>query len=165
MIALRAIDTSFREIKRRYDERHHGQGHGLVCKQGFYTNCTVLKLQKPFWTNDSMAQVRNRSGIFFSIWINAESARKSRASYNIHALKLLEMKSYRITSKDFALEFRKKFVKTPWPNVSVDYGPLTLMEGWETVSLNQLEETVLPMLERFHQVSPLLDHLLEKRSR
>jgi hypothetical protein len=163
MIALRTIDTSFREVKRRYDERH--RGHGLVCKQGFYTNCTVLKLQKPFWTSDSMAQVRNRSGIFFSIWINPESAKESRANYNIHALKLRELKGYRITSKDFAEEFRQNFVKKSWPNVSVDFGPLTLMEGWEEFAPGKLEEDILRMLERFHQVSPLIDHLLEKRSR
>jgi hypothetical protein len=162
-IALRAIDASFREIKARYDERHPGQD--LLCKQGFYKNCSVLKLQKPSWTNDPMGQVRNRSGIFFSIWINGESAKESRANYNIHALKLRELKSYRIASKDFAEEFRKNFVKKSWPNVSVDYDPLTLMEGWEEVALNKLEEDIPPMLERFRQVSPLLDHLLDKRSR
>jgi len=162
-ISLRSVDASFREIKRRYDERHGGQE--LVCKQGFYTNCAVLKLQKPSWTNDPMNQVRNRSGIFFSVWISEESAKTSRANYNIHALKLRKMKGYSITSRDFAEEFRKIFVKKSWPNVSVDYGPLTLMEGWEEVALNKLEDDILPMLERFHQVSPVLDRMLAKRSR
>lgn len=162
-IALRAIDASFRGIKRRYDERHPDQE--LICKQGFYTNCSVLKLQKPSWTNDPMDQVRNSSGIFFSIWISEESAKKSRANYNIHALKMRKLKGYSITSKDFAQEFRKNFVKKSWPNVSVDYGPLTLMEGWEEVALNKLGDGILPMLERFHQVSPVLDRLLAKRSR
>ena len=97
--------------------------------------------------------------------MNAESAQESRALYNIHALKLRELKSYRIASRDFAKEFRNNFVKKSWPNVSVDYGPLTLMEGWEEVALDELEADILRMLERFHQVSPLLDHLLDKRSR
>lgn len=165
-IDLQEIGASFRKIKQRYDAHFLGNS-GLVCKQGFYKKCSVLKLQKPSWTNDGMEQIQNTSGIFFSIWINEESAQKSRVNYNIHALKLRKLKNYSITSKDFAEEFRKKFaaVKKSWPNVSTNYGPLTLMEGWAEVDLQKLEESILPMLECFHQVSPIIDRLLEKRSR
>lgn len=159
--SMQAIDAAFRKIKQQYDERHSDSG--LVCKQGFYLNSSVLKLQKPFWTNDPMNQPQNSSGIFFSIWMYEESIAKSRAPYNIHALKLRKLKGYSITSKDFAEKFRNNFVKKSWPNVSVDFGPLTLMEGWIEVDLNNLQESILPLLERFHRVSPIIDRLLKER--
>jgi hypothetical protein len=52
----------FAKIKARFDERNHD---GLICKQGFYKACSVLKLQKASWTNDPMDRVQNTSGIFF----------------------------------------------------------------------------------------------------
>ncbi len=159
--SMQAIDAALRKIKQQYDESYSDSD--LVCKQGFYLNSSVLKLQKPSWTNDPMDQPQNSSGIFFSIWMYEQSIAKSRAQYNIHALKLRKLKGYSITSKDFAEEFRKNFVKKSWPNVSVDYGPLTLMEGWTEVDLNNLEERILPMLKRFHQVSPIIDRLLKER--
>ena len=154
----------FAKIKSQFDERSH---HGLVCKAGFYKACSVLKLQKTSWTNDPMNRVQNTSGIFFSIWMNAESARKNRANYNIHALKLRQLEGYSITSRNFADEFRKGFASTrnTWPNVSVNHGPLTLMQGWIEVDSNSFEEGVLVLMERFHHLSPLIDRLLESRRR
>lgn len=54
----------FAKIKTRFDKRNRD---GLVCKRGFYNNCSVLKLQKASWTNDPMDWVQNKTGIFFSI--------------------------------------------------------------------------------------------------
>ena len=50
-----------------------------------------------------------------------------------------------------------------WPNVSVDYGPLTLMEGWIEVDSVHFEEDVLVLMERFQSLSSLIDRLLESR--
>ena len=58
----------FAEIKSGYDLRGSARQptlDGLVCKQGFYKGCAVLKLQKASWTNDPMHQVKNKTGIFF----------------------------------------------------------------------------------------------------
>ena len=71
------FEPIFAEIKSRFDSRFDERpsvANGLICKQGFYTNSLVLKLQKASWTNDSMNEIRNRSGIFFSIWITEKSA-------------------------------------------------------------------------------------------
>ena len=154
----------FARIKARFDARKHD---GLVCKEGFYEACSVLKLQKASWTNDPMDRVQNTSGIFFSVWMSKESARKNRANYNIHALKLRQLEGYSIASRDFANEFRKGFASTrnTWPNVSVNYGPLTLMQGWIEVDTNSFEEGVLVLMERFNHLSPLIDRLLESRRR
>lgn len=157
---LRAV---FPKIKRRFDERQSSR-NGLVCKQGFYMGCSVLKLQKPSWTNDRMDQVQNKSGIFFSVWIDEKATNKSRANYNIHALKLRQLKGYSITSRNFASSFRSSFVsiQETWPNVSVDYGPLTLMQGWFDINPKTFEDDALAFLERFAQLAPLIDRLLEK---
>jgi len=159
---VQPFDAVFAKIKTRFDERTH---NGLICKQGSYKACSVLKLQRPSWTNDPMDRVENTSGIFFSIWTNEASTRKNRANYNIHALKLRNLKGYSITSRDFAYAFRNGFASTrnSWPNVSVDYGPLTLMEGWIEVDSVHFEEDVLVLMERFQSLSSLIDRLLESR--
>jgi hypothetical protein len=150
------------KIKARFDERN---SDGLICKQGFCKNCCVLKLQKPSWTNDRMDQVQNKTGIFFSVWIDEEAARKSRAKYNIHALNLRQLKEYSIASREFANEFRDGFavMRDAWPNVSVDYGPLTLMQGWIAIEPKSFEADVLDLLERFKRVSRMIDRMLESR--
>jgi hypothetical protein len=119
----------FAKIKARFDERDND---GLMCKQGFYKHCSVLKLQKSSWTNDPMGQLQNKTGIFLSIWIDEKAASKSRANYNIHALKLRQLEDYAITSRNFADDFRDGFARKreAWPNLSLDHGPLTLMQGW-----------------------------------
>lgn len=154
----------FAKIKSDFDGRNSA---GLVCKQGFYKACAVLKLQKASWTNDPMDRVQNESGIFFSIWIDEDAARRSLAKYNIHALKLRQLKGYSIASREFANDFRNGFApaRNTWPNVSVDYGPLTLMEGWIGVDSNKFEKDILVLMERFIHLSPLIDRLLESRRR
>ena len=163
---LQQFEPIFAEIKSRFDERP-SVADGLICKQGFYTNSLVLKLQKASWTNDPMNQVRNQSGIFFSIWITEKSAAKNQANYNIHALKLRHLKGYSITSRDFAEDFRNRFasLRKTWPNVNVDYGPLTLMQGWIDIHPQSIEKSILHLMKNFEQLSPLIDHLLQSRRR
>jgi len=157
---LQSPDTVFARIAARFVARSDKQ---LVCKQGSYKDCSVLKLQKPSWTNDSIDKVENTSGIFFSVWTNEASLRKCRVHYNIHALKLRELRGYSITSRDFATAFRDGFasVQSGWPNVRVDYGPQTLMEGWMNIDIRHFEEDVLALMVRFETLTPLLDGLLE----
>jgi len=152
----------FAKIKARFDERNHD---GLICKQGFYKACSVLKLQKASWTNDPMDRVQNTSGIFFSIWTNKESATKNRANYNIHALKLRQLAGYSITSRDFANDFRNSLasMRNTWPNVSMDHGPLTLMQGWIEIRSDSFERDILFLIEGFQRLSLLIDRLLESR--
>jgi hypothetical protein len=161
---VQQLDAVFAKIRARFDERNRG---GLICKHGFYKACSVLKLQKASWTNDPMDWVQNKSGIFFSVWMNEVSMRKNRANYNIHALKLRQLEGYSIISRDFAYDFRNGFasVLNTWPNVSVDYGPLTLMQGWIGVDSNSLGKDILVLMERFKHLSPLIDRVLESRRR
>jgi hypothetical protein len=164
--------AAFAKIKTRFDAQSDAQNDArnssvLICKQGFYNRCSVLKLQKTSWTNDRMDRVQNKTGIFFSVWIDKEAASENRANYNIHALKLRRLKGYSITSRDFAHDFRDAFasLRDAWPNVSVDFGPLTLMQGYIELVPKSLEEDILVLLQRFKPVSRLIDRLLESRRR
>ena len=162
--AKQPFDAIFARIKTRFDEQIR---YGLICKQGSYQTCSVLKLQKPSWTNDPMDRLENTSGIFFSIWTSDPLRTKNRTNYNIHALKLRELKGYSIKSRDFAFDFRDAFesVRSAWPNVSVDYGPQTLMEGWVRADSVHFEEELLNLMDGFQSLSPLIDRLLESRRR
>ena len=154
----------FPKIKSHFDERASGYS-GLICKQGFYHGCPVLYFQRASWTNDRMDQLKNETGIFFSIWMDEKTASKNRAHYNIHALKLRKLAGYKIASRDFANDFRSRFVsaRSTWPNVSVDYGPLTLMQGWIETELNTFEADALVLIEKFEHLAPQIDRLLELR--
>ena len=112
-----------------------------------------------------MDKLQNESGIFFSIWVTEESASKGRANYNIHALKLRQLHGYSITSREFAEAFRDGFkaMRGDWPNVRVDYGPLTLMQGWTKFDPAYFERDALVLVDRFKHLSPLIDRLLESR--
>ena len=48
-----------------------------------------------------------------------------------------------------------------WPNVSLDYWPLTLMEGWIEADSVDFERDVLDLMSAFQCLSPLIDRLLE----
>ena len=157
--AVRHFQRIFAEIQAGY----RGAG-GLICKQGFYKESAVLKPQRASWTNDRMDQVENESGIFFSIWVDDASASLGGANYNIHALKLRHLKGYSSASRNFAEEFRRRFasLQREWPHVSLEYGPLTLMQGW--IEVDGADE-IRGLMRQFEQVSPLLDELLEQRRR
>ena len=104
--AEQPFDPVFAKIKASFDEQSR---KGLICKQGPYKACSVLKLKKPSWTNDPTDRVESTSGIFFSIWTNNRLMMKNRVNYNIHALKLRDLKGYSIKSLDFAFDFRNAF--------------------------------------------------------
>ena len=156
----------FPKIKSHFDERASGCS-GLICKEGFYHGCPVLKFQRASWTNDRMDQLKNETGIFFSIWINEKAPTIDRTNYNIHAFKLRKLAGYAITSRDFANDFRSGFAsaRSGWPNVSVDYGPLTLMQGWIETELNTFEAGVFALIKKFEHLAPQIDRLLELRRR
>ncbi len=156
------VNDLFVQVKARFEARNRS---GLVCKQGQYKNCCVLKLQKPSWTNDPMYWIQNQSGIFFSVWDDQRS-RGERVSYNIHALKLRKLAGYAITSRDFASDFRARFEtqRHRWPNVSVNFGPATLMQGW-IAKKGAIGKNILTLMEDFTRVSPIIDDLLASRRR
>jgi len=138
---------------------------GLDLKAGIWLNCPVLKLQKPAWNNPGTKPFEG--GIFCSIWLSDETISKSRLCYNIHALKLRELKAYKLQSREFATEFRSRFAKLKgeWPNVSTQFGPLTLMEGWVEFNEDTLEKDIAELAVKFLPVAEVIDGLLNEKSK
>lgn len=123
---------------------------GLDVRVGEYLGCPVLKIDKPAWNN--RGEVAIPGEIFFSIWMNE----KRRLCYNIHALKLRHLTAYKLQSREFAIAFRARFDSDGWPNVSVDFGPQTLMQGWITG-----EDEINAIIQRFCQMVALIDELVQ----
>jgi hypothetical protein len=135
----------------------------LAGKVGIWLDSVVLKVQKKSWINASAKPFGE--GVFFSVWLNDESLDKGKLYYNIHALKLRELKGYVIKSREFAEAFRLKFrsFESKWPNVSVNFGPLTLMEGWIDIEQEKIPDIVTNLASGFSEIAFIIDDLLSER--
>lgn len=122
----------------------------------------AAKVYKEEWASDRRAPLTSPGRIFFSVWVTEESLREGRLLYNIHALKLREFKGYRIVSRGFASRFRDGFkeFQNEWPNVSVAFGPLTLMQGWVALDNETLETDVVGLVRKFERISLMIDEVL-----
>ena len=129
----------------------------------FGNDCVVLKLYKRSWTNQVQDPLTSASRIFFSVWISGSTKDEQKIFYNIHALKLRQLKGYFIQSRKFADIFREMFksFEHKWENVSVNFGPLTLMEGWLKMDLKSLQDDILKLANNFLEIEDLIDETLE----
>ncbi len=149
---LRMTTESFLEVKKRHQRRL--DSHGLDARIGVYQGCPFMKLDKESWHN--RGEVDTPTEIFFSIWRDLDG----RLNYNIHAFKLRHFSDYNIQSREFAAAFRAKFTTDGWSNVSIKYGPLTLMQGWID---NQSE--IDDLITNFISVHSIIDDLLAARKK
>ncbi|MGC4035488.1 MAG: hypothetical protein QM764_05965 [Chitinophagaceae bacterium] len=135
---------------------------GLQLHVGVVLNSVALKIYKLEWSGDINNPITATSRIFFSIWVSDKTIKEGRLYYNIHALKLSALPGYKITSRNFAAQFRKEFRKQmkEWPNVELNFGPLTLMEGWVELNDQSLQKDISVLTARFLKVCPLIDQLL-----
>ena len=78
-------------------------------------------------------------------------------------MKLRQLKGYSISSREFANSFRNDFQKyeQDWENISVKFGPLTLMEGWIELKEENLENSILKLANNFLKIEYLIDKTLE----
>jgi hypothetical protein len=122
----------------------------------------VLKIYKAEWSNDFQSPLNSKSRIFFSVWVHDKTIQERKLYYNIHALKLRELKGYKISSRNFAEKFRNKFIEyqIDWENVSVNFGPLTLMEGWIDLNLDTIQNDISDLAHKFLKISSLIDDTL-----
>lgn len=125
-------------------------------------DCVVLKMYKKSWANQCQDPLTSASRIFFSIWISGSSIKEQKILYNIHALKLRQLKGYSIQSRKFAENFRGRFKKYEhhWKNVSVNFGPLTLMEGWLKIDLGNFNRDILELANNFLDIHHMVDDTL-----
>lgn len=129
---------------------------------GIYLNAVFLKLYKQSWANPSQDPLTTASRIFFSIWINCSEVKEQRLFYNIHALKLNHLKGYSIKSRKFADSFRSKFkdYEYKWKNVSVNFGPLTLMQGCINIDTENFQQEIIALSNQFLEIEHLIDQTL-----
>lgn len=137
------------------------------CRAGVWLKSPVLKMQKRSWLNRSKTAKPFEESIFFSVWLNDESINANKLYYNIHALKLRQLTDYSIKSREFAEAFRYRFkpFEKKWPNVSVDFGPLTLMQGWVPINTENFEHEVIKLAHQFLEIYFIIDDLLEERKK
>lgn len=131
---------------------------------GVVLDSVFLKLYKKSWASPLQDPLTAESRIFFSIWINDAAIEEQKMLYNIHALKLRHLKGYSLESRKFADAFRNDFkvFEPQWPNVSVKFGPLTLMEGWVKVDLIDFQDEILALADNFLAITHLVDDTLVK---
>lgn len=122
----------------------------------------ALKVYKAEWASDPQQPLTAPARIFFSVWVTEKSIQQEQLLYNIHALKLRQLKGYKIASREFATLFRTKFqpLAAKWPNLSLDYGPQTLMQGWTPLDPGTLETETTRLIWQFETISPLIDQTL-----
>jgi hypothetical protein len=139
--------------------------NGLTVETGVWLESVVLRIHKTAWANKPLTRPQSEAAIFFSIWVSEKGLKATRIFYNIHALKLRQLRAYKVTSRDFAADFRAGFkpFSLHWPNVSVDFGPLTLMEGWIELDAATVAADVHRLANAFLAIAPLIDELLERR--
>lgn len=160
------MDTSFylENFQKIADQLDHEllREKSIEVAVGIYLDSVFIKLYKKSWTNNPQEALTAESRIFFSVWINDSTIEKQRIMYNIHALKLRKLKGYTIQSRKFAEHFREDFkiYSNKWPNVSVNHGPLTLMEGYLKLNSENFQEEVLQLANNFFEIESLIDKTL-----
>lgn len=137
----------------------------LDAKVGVWLNSVVLKTQGKDWFPSDAAPFS--TGIFFSVWVSDDTISKGRLYYNIHALKLRDIKTHRLQSREFADAFRAEFKanQAEWPNVSTKFGPLTLMEGWIPLDDKTIVGDIRALAKKFLAVAPITHKLLAERKK
>jgi hypothetical protein len=152
----------FQKIADQLDKKVLNQ-KSIEVSVGIYSDSVFIKLYKKSWSGNPEEALTAESRIFFSVWVNDATLEKQKIMYNIHALKLRKLKGYSIQSRKFAEVFRDSFkdYEQKWPNVSVNHGPLTLMEGWTKLDLENFQEEVLELANNFLEIEYLVDHTLD----
>ncbi|MDN3694366.1 hypothetical protein QWZ06_19795 [Chryseobacterium tructae] len=140
------------------------ENNGLKLSVMTILDSVALKVYKPEWSSDVNSPLDAVGRIFFSIWVNDTTIREERMYYNIHALKLRELKNYRLSSRKFAQDFRNEFMEyqKDWPNVNIQYGPLTLMQGWVDLKPDHILENTHELIQNFLNISFIIDNALEQ---
>ncbi|MDV7698206.1 hypothetical protein N6B72_14865 [Chryseobacterium soli] len=155
--------TMFRSAAEKISKEQYDR-EGLKVSVDIFLESAVLKMYKPEWSGNPQSPLDAASRIFFSIWVSDKTIREGKMYYNIHALKLRELKDYKISSRHFAQNFRVQFLKhqKDWPNADIQYGPLTLMQGWIPLTTEEIQKEVCRLIQNFLEISPIIDIVLDQ---
>jgi len=158
--------NKFRKISEKLESRLMSE-YQMEINSVCLLDSIVIKIRKKNWYNIIETDEKNNSSIFFSVWIEDKSLIGNQIYYNIHALKLRQLNGYSIESRKFAEAFRDKFMKykDQWPNVSVSYGPQTLMQGRIEINTDSFEADIIALIIQFLEIEYIIVELLEERKR
>ena len=165
---IKAVNLSylnkFRKISEKLEPKLMSEFQ-MEINTGCRLDSVVLTIRKKNWYNSIVNDEKKNSSIFFSVWIEDKSLIGNQIFYNIHALKLRHLNGYIIESRKFAEAFRDKFMKykDQWPNVSISYGPQTLMQGRIEINTDSFEADIIALIIRFLEIEFIIDDLLEER--
>lgn len=136
--------------------------HQLEVATGLYVDSVFLKLYKRRWTSPLQDPLIAETRIFFSVWISDRDLMEQKLLYNIHAFKLRKLKGYAIESRKFADIFRSSFkqYEHKWQNVSTDFGPLTLMQGWVNLDTEKVQDEIIKLSVNFLKIEHLIDNAI-----
>ncbi len=138
--------------------------HGLICKQlPFGDGPPPLYIAKPQWTNRFDKKREATIGIFCSIWVAPTLLKQKQFAYNIHSKNIRNLPGYTLVSKKFANDFRDlvRAQVSHWPNISLEHGPTTLLQGKDTCELDSFAEKVEERINGFVDIHQHIDNLLE----
>ena len=98
-------------------------------------------------------------GIFFCAWVSPELLEDDNFAYNIHSLKQRELPGYNLASREFANNFRTNVESrvVSWPNIRMDYGPLTLLEGRDLCEIDTFDKKVENRISDFVEIHEEID--------
>ena len=136
---------------------------GMQCQQlPFGKDTAVLYIAKPHWTNRFDPKRESTIGIFCSIWVTEKLITQGKLSYNIHSKQIRKLPGYKFTSIVFADEFRQRVnpIVADWPGISLKHGPGTLLQGQDTITLDNFESKVKKRITGFVDIHQEIDALL-----
>ena len=141
--------------------------HKLICRQMQFGNEAPLYLAKPHWTNRLDADRDSTIGIFFSIWVSPKLIEQGKFAYNIHSKQLSKLPGYKLTPRKFADEFRLavKARVADWPDIRMDYGPSTLLQGHDNCDLSSFDDQVADRVSDFVGIHKEIDALLGRSTK
>ena len=137
-----------------------GMDYGLICKQMQYGDeDAALYIAIKNWTNRFDMDRETTAGIFFCVWVSPELLEDDNFAYNIHSLKLRELPGYNLASREFANNFRTNVESrvVSWPNIRMDYGPLTLLEGRDLCEIDTFDKKVENRISDFVEIHEEID--------
>ena len=126
------------------------------------SDSAVLYVAKPEWTNRFDPDRESTIGIFFALWVTPPLVEQKQFAYNIHSRQLRRLAGYKLASRKFADEFRQavKGRVSDWPGISMNYGPLTLLEGHDSCNADNFAEKAEQRVVDFVGIHEEIDHLL-----
>lgn len=161
---MEAYDSVLKKLERQYSKPFLAE-QGVICKRlKFGDDVDPLYLAKAHWTNRFDEKRESTIGIFCAIWVTPALVAKNQFAYNIHSKAIRKLPGYQLASIPFARDFRQRVSSkvADWPDISLDHGPTTLLQGSDSSDLDDFAQRVEDRILGFVDIATDIDELLEE---